>query len=113
MVYIMGLIYPDDFAEERIGYAVPAYGPEEVMAALDTLLDGWLAEGPRTRKFEQSLASYVGTTDCVACNSGSSALLLALAASRDPALPDALVEGDEVARSAADLRSRILARYTR
>lgn len=54
---------------------------EEVSAAvLSVLASGRYINGPVVEQFEQELAAYVGTTTCVACNSGTDALYLALRA---------------------------------
>jgi dTDP-4-amino-4,6-dideoxygalactose transaminase len=45
---------------------------------VDTLRSGWLTTGARTRQFERDLAAYVGAAHCVAVNSCTAALHLAL-----------------------------------
>src|SRR3989339_839226 len=65
--------------KDRITYSEPAYGHEEIIAAVDSLLNGWLAEGPKTLEFEEKFAKYIGVKDSVLFNSGSSALLIAFA----------------------------------
>lgn len=76
--------------------AVPLYGPEEVNAALEALLEQRVTMGSRVRAFEETFAAYVGTRHAVMVNSGSSANLLALAVLASPSLTGALREGDEV-----------------
>ncbi len=49
-------------------------------AVLDVLASGAYIGGPMVQSFEQQFASYVGTTECVGCNSGTDALYLALRA---------------------------------
>ncbi|MBF2025326.1 MAG: DegT/DnrJ/EryC1/StrS family aminotransferase [Oscillatoriales cyanobacterium C42_A2020_001] len=49
-------------------------------AVLEVLVSGRYIGGPLVEQFEQQLASYIGTSDCVACNSGTDALYLALRA---------------------------------
>src|SRR5512134_461903 len=49
-------------------------------SVLETLRSGWLTTGPKTRKFEADLAAYVGAAHCVAVNSCTAALHLALEA---------------------------------
>jgi dTDP-4-amino-4,6-dideoxygalactose transaminase len=49
-------------------------------AVIETLRSGWLTTGPRTRSFETALASYTGSRHCVAVNSCTAALHLALEA---------------------------------
>lgn len=54
---------------------------EEVSAAVqDVLTSGRYIGGPIVESFEQQFAHYIGTSDCVACNSGTDALYLALRA---------------------------------
>jgi dTDP-4-amino-4,6-dideoxygalactose transaminase len=45
---------------------------------VDTLRSGWLTTGARTKQFESDLAAYVGAAHCVAVNSCTAALHLAL-----------------------------------
>jgi dTDP-4-amino-4,6-dideoxygalactose transaminase/nucleoside-diphosphate-sugar epimerase len=61
-------------------FALPSLGEEEEKEVIDTLRSGWLTTGPRTKKFEQKLASYLGVKHVVAVDSCTSALHLALAA---------------------------------
>jgi len=58
----------------------PLIDEKDEQAVLDTLRSGWLTTGPRTRSFEQELASYTGAAHCVAVNSCTAALHLALEA---------------------------------
>jgi dTDP-4-amino-4,6-dideoxygalactose transaminase len=54
---------------------------EEVNAAvLQVLGSGGYIGGPAVSGFEQQFAAYTGTSECVACNSGTDALFLALRA---------------------------------
>jgi len=59
-------------------FALPSLGPEEEKEVLETLRSGWLTTGPRTQKFEEKLSNYVGAKHCVAVDSCTSALHLAL-----------------------------------
>lgn len=71
--------------------------PGDLVALVDSSLDGWLTAGRFTAKFEKALATYVGTRSALFVNSGSSANLLALSALTSPRLGKrALKEGDEV-----------------
>ena len=71
--------------------------PADIVALVDSSLDGWLTAGRFTAKFERALAKYVGTRAALFVNSGSSANLVALSALTSPKLGKrALKEGDEV-----------------
>ena len=63
---------------------LPATGPllgEDERAAVERVLaSGLLAQGPEVAAFEAEFAGHVGDRPCVAVNSGTSALLLALLA---------------------------------
>ena len=72
-----------------IRIAQPLIGPEEEQAVLETLRSGRLAQGPRVEEFEQAFAAYVEAKHAVAVSSGTSALVVALAAHR-------IGKGDEV-----------------
>ena len=60
--------------------ALPSFGATEIEEALDALLSGWLTMGERVFEFERRWAQYIGTSDAIAVNSGSSALLVMLSA---------------------------------
>lgn len=53
-------------------------GEEITAAVLSVLASGRYIGGPLVEAFEQQFASYTGTLECVACNSGTDALYLAL-----------------------------------
>ena len=53
-------------------------GEEERASVLESLAEGRLSEGRKTREFEKRWARYIGKKHCVALNSGSSALLAGL-----------------------------------
>lgn len=57
-----------------------AIGADVSAVVLEVLASGAYIGGPMVQSFEQQFASYVGTTECVACNSGTDALYLALRA---------------------------------
>ncbi|MGJ3249847.1 MAG: DegT/DnrJ/EryC1/StrS family aminotransferase [Elainellaceae cyanobacterium] len=52
--------------------------PELSAAAREVLASGQYIKGPHVQTFEQNFARYIGTQHCVACNSGTDALYLAL-----------------------------------
>jgi dTDP-4-amino-4,6-dideoxygalactose transaminase len=66
-----------------------AIGADVSAAVLEVLASGAYIGGSVVQNFEQQFASYVGTTECVGCNSGTDALYLALRAMKIGA-------GDEV-----------------
>lgn len=59
---------------------VAPYGAEEVLGALDSLLSTRVTMGEKVRAFEAEWAAYCGRSQGVMVNSGSSAVLLMLAA---------------------------------
>jgi CDP-4-dehydro-6-deoxyglucose reductase, E1 len=87
--------------QSKVHYAGRVFDENELVAAVDAVLDFWLTLGPRGDHFERELARYVGTTHAVLTNSGSSANLLALAALTSPLLERPLTAGDEVLTVAA------------
>jgi perosamine synthetase len=64
----------------RIPLARPWVGAEEAQPAEEIIRSGWLIQGPRVRAFEERFAAMHGARHGVAVNSGSSALLVAMAA---------------------------------
>lgn len=69
-----------------VNYSGPYFDHKEYVAAIDTLLDEWLILGEKARHFETTFAPYLGKTDGVLTNSGSSANLLMLAACKSKRL---------------------------
>lgn len=69
----MSVIPPFDLNQQYklIGEALSA-------TAQEILASGQYIGGSRVQSFEQQFATYIGTTDCIACNSGTDALFLAL-----------------------------------
>ena len=75
--------------------------PADLVALVDSSLDGWLTSGPHTEKFERQLARYVGVRSALFVNSGSSANLAAFSALTSAKLgKKALRPGDEVITAA-------------
>lgn len=64
----------------EVPLARPSFGVEEMEALGQVLDSGWVSQGPRVEAFEQGLASFLGSKEVVAVNSGTSALMLALRA---------------------------------
>ena len=67
----------------------PVVSEAAIQAVAEVLRSGWTGLGPKTQLFEQDFAAYVGAKYCVALNSCTSALHLALHLLN-------LEEGDEV-----------------
>ncbi len=85
-----------------VRYAGRVFGPEELTRATDAVLDFWLTAGRFAEEFEQRLAEWLGVSDVLLVNSGSSANLVALSTLTSPKLGDRrLKPGDEVITVAA------------
>jgi perosamine synthetase len=61
-----------------IPIAKPYTTTEEAQAAYDTILTGWITQGPRVQEFEEKFAAYVGSNYAVAVSNCTTALHLAL-----------------------------------
>jgi dTDP-4-amino-4,6-dideoxygalactose transaminase len=77
---------------KMINMAKPLIGEEEKQAVLEVLDSGILAQGPRTKAFEEAFAAMCGTKHAVATSSGTTALHTAL-------LANGIGPGDEVITS--------------
>jgi dTDP-4-amino-4,6-dideoxygalactose transaminase len=71
-------------------FSLPEVGNEEIAEVADALRAGWLTTGPKTKRFEEDFARYMGSNvEAVAVNSATAGLHLALEAA-------GLGPGDEV-----------------
>jgi dTDP-4-amino-4,6-dideoxygalactose transaminase len=61
-------------------YHQPSIDADDEREVVETLRSGWLTTGPRTKAFEKELAARLGVNHCVAVNSCTAALHLALEA---------------------------------
>jgi perosamine synthetase len=61
-----------------IPIAKPYLTKKEAKAAYDTILTGWITQGPRVAEFEQKFAVYTGTKYAVAVSNCTTALHLAM-----------------------------------
>jgi len=62
-------------------FALPDIGEEEIEEVCDALRSGWVTTGPKTKKFEEEFASYLGSgVEAIAVNSATAGLHLALEA---------------------------------
>jgi perosamine synthetase len=66
--------------QDAIPPARPEIGEAEIEAAVRVLRSGMVVQGPEVAAFEQEFSPFAGGTHCVAVNSGTSALHLALLA---------------------------------
>ena len=74
---------PDDETPVRDQFLppfAPCLGDEEYEEVLDTLRSGWLTMGPKTRRFEEAFAQYVGARHAIAVSSCTAGLHLSLVA---------------------------------
>ena len=72
-----------------MAFCLPDISEAEVQADADVIRSGWWAKGPRTMEFQKKFAEYVGAKHCIAVNSCTAALHLAL-------LTQGIGPGDEV-----------------
>jgi perosamine synthetase len=61
-----------------IPVAKPYLTDEEAQAAYDTILTGWITQGPKVQEFEEKFAAYTGAKYAVAVSNCTTALHLAL-----------------------------------
>src|SRR6185436_11140722 len=59
----------------------PWLGMDEVEAAREVILSGWVSQGPVVEQFERAIAQKLGAVHAVATNAATSALHLALVVS--------------------------------
>ncbi len=72
-----------------IPIAKPYLTQEEAQAAYDTILTGWITQGPRVVEFEEKFAQYTGANHAVAVSNCTTALHLSM-------IVAGVKEGDEV-----------------
>ena len=68
----------DDLFSDHIPLLKPWIEEDEVEAVSQVLRSGWIAQGPKVQEFENLVSDYLGCPHCVATNSATSALHLAL-----------------------------------
>jgi len=72
--------------EPFLPFALPEIGEEEIAEVVDALRSGWVTTGPKTKRFEQAFAEFLGQhgddgqIECIAVNSATAGLHLALEA---------------------------------
>jgi CDP-6-deoxy-D-xylo-4-hexulose-3-dehydrase len=99
---------PFEPGRDPVRYAGRVFGPEELQLLVDSSLDFYLTASRFTEQFEAGVADYLGLSDALFVNSGSSANLVALSALTSPKLGDRrLKPGDEVITVAAGFPSTV------
>ena len=93
---------PFDSERDSVRYGGRVFGEEEMRHLVDSSLDFYLTASRFTEEFEAGVAGYLGLSDALFVNSGSSANLVALTALTSPQLGERrLRPGDEVVTVAA------------
>jgi len=85
-------IFTNNMRPNFLPFCLPSIGEEEKRELLDTLESGWLSTGPKTKRFEENIAKYVGSKHAIAVNSCTAALHLSL-------VTGGIEKGDEVITS--------------
>ena len=99
---------PFDPARDPVRYSGRVFGEEELRNLVESSLDFYLTASRFTEEFEAGVAGYLGLSDALFVNSGSSANLVALTALTSPQLGDRRLEpGDEVITVAAAFPSTV------
>lgn len=62
----------------QVPWAMPYINGEELNEIIETVKSGWLSMGPRVERFEQIISEFIGVKHCIAVNSGTAALDIAL-----------------------------------
>lgn len=71
----------DSLNETFLPFCLPEIGEEEISEVTETLRSGWLTTGPKTKRFEEEFARYIGeNVEALAVNSATAGLHLALEA---------------------------------
>jgi len=69
---------PNPSASEKIPWARPSVGDEELAEVIECFKSGWLSQGPRVERFEQEMARRAGRKFGIAVSNGTAALDLAV-----------------------------------
>ena len=77
----------------RVEFSPPDITEEEIAEVVDTLKSGWITTGPKTKKFEQEIAQFCGTTKAACLSSATTCMEMTLRAM-------GIGPGDEVITSA-------------
>ncbi len=93
----------------RVRYSGGYFGHQEIVAMMDSLLNGWLGMNIIGEKFEKKLAEYLNTYKTLVTNSGSSSSLLAISSLTSRLRPYPLKAGDEVITPACTFATTVSA----
>jgi len=80
----------------KIPLASPAYGAEEVIDALDSMLSTWVSMGKKVKKFEDEFSKYTNCKNGIMVNSGSSANLIALSVLTNPKIESPIEKNSSI-----------------
>jgi len=67
-------------SKRNIAISLPSTGEEEWLATKESILSGWLTQGPKVAEFEKQFAQYHGVKQAIATTSCTTSLHLILAA---------------------------------
>jgi CDP-6-deoxy-D-xylo-4-hexulose-3-dehydrase len=99
---------PFDPDRDSVRYAGRVFGEDEMRHLVDSSLDFYLTASRFTEEFEAGIADFLGLSDALFVNSGSSANLVALTTLTSPKLGDRRLQpGDEVITVAAGFPSTV------
>ena len=82
--------------EDWVAYSGPVFDEKEYLAAVRQILDGWMIFGKNAREFELKFPSKLGKLYGSLTNSGSSANLLMVAATKSRRFSKQLKDGDKI-----------------
>lgn len=82
--------------QTKIPLASPAYGAEEIVEALDSMLSTWVTMGNKVKKFEDEFSKYTNCKNGIMVNSGSSANLLALSVLTNPEIESPIKKNSSI-----------------
>lgn len=69
---------PSGRRRDFLPFSPPLIGEEEISEVVDTLRSNWITTGPKTKRFEQEFATYLGAPGALALNSCTAGLHTAL-----------------------------------
>ena len=82
--------------EDWVSYSGPTFDEKEYLVAVKQILDGWMIFGKNGRDFEIKFPTHLGKMFGALTNSGSSANLLMVSATKSRRFPKRLKDGDKI-----------------